>query len=87
MIKIRNAKHRHSTEPLDKECDCYTCKNFTRAYLHHLDKCKEMLGAQLNTIHNLRFYQKLMADIRQAIEENRLEAFAAEFKQKTAKKS
>ncbi len=86
VIKIRNAKHRHSTEPLDPECDCYTCQNFTRGYLHHLDKCKEMLGAQLNTIHNLRFYQKLMADIRQAIEENRLEAFATEFKAKTSQK-
>lgn len=80
VIKIRNAKHRHSVDPLDEHCDCYTCKNFTRAYLHHLDKCKEMLGAQLNTIHNLRFYQQHMADIREAIEENRLEAFAAEFK-------
>jgi len=87
VIKIRNAKHKLSTEPLDPECDCYTCKNFTRAYLHHLDKCKEMLGAQLNTIHNLRYYQKVMADIRQAIEENRLEQFAAEFKAKTDKKA
>lgn len=80
VIKIRNAKHRSSTEPLDKNCDCYTCKNFTRSYLHHLDKCKEMLGAQLNTIHNLRFYQQHMANIRQAISENRLMAFAAEFR-------
>ncbi|MCP3702661.1 MAG: tRNA-guanine transglycosylase, partial [Alteromonas sp.] len=79
-IKIRNAKNRHSLEPLDKNCDCYTCKNFTRAYLHHLDKCKEMLGAQLNTIHNLRFYQQHMANIRLAIEEGRLSQFAAEFK-------
>lgn len=80
VIKIRNAKHRHSLEPLDKNCDCYTCKNFTRAYLYHLDKCKEMLGAQLNTIHNLRFYQQHMANIRQAISENRLDEFAAEFR-------
>ena len=87
VVKIRNAKHRHATGPLDPECDCYTCQNFSRAYLHHLDKCKEMLGAQLNTIHNLRFYQKLMADIRLAIEEDRLQAFADEFKQKTAKKA
>ncbi|NRA41443.1 MAG: tRNA guanosine(34) transglycosylase Tgt [Pseudomonadales bacterium] len=87
VVKIRNAKHRHDTGPLDPECDCYTCQNFSRAYLHHLDKCKEMLGAQLNTIHNLRFYQKLMADIRLAIEEDRLQAFADEFKQKTAKKA
>lgn len=80
VIKIRNAKHRNSLEPLDKNCDCYTCKNFTRAYLYHLDKCKEMLGAQLNTIHNLRFYQQHMANIRQAISENRLDEFAAEFR-------
>ncbi len=86
VIKIRNAKHRHDTSPLDSECDCYTCENFSRSYLHHLDKCKEMLGAQLNTIHNLRFYQKHMANIRLAIEEGRLEAFAAEFKARTAKK-
>ena len=86
VIKIRNAKHRHDTGPLDAECDCYTCENFSRAYLHHLDKCKEMLGAQLNTIHNLRFYQTHMANIRLAIEEGRLEAFAAEFKARAGKK-
>jgi queuine tRNA-ribosyltransferase len=80
VIKIRNAKHRFSTEPLDKECDCYTCKNFSRAYLHHLDKCKEMLGAQLNTIHNLRFYQTHMANIRQAISEGKLNEFAERFR-------
>ncbi len=80
VVKIRNAQHRFSIEPLDKACDCYTCKNFTRAYLHHLDKCKEMLGAQLNTIHNLRFYQNHMANIRLAISEGRLEQFAAEFR-------
>ena len=61
---MRNAAHRHSTEPLDPECDCYTCRNFTRAYLHHLDKCNEILGSQLNTIHNLHYYQNHMAGIR-----------------------
>lgn len=80
VVKIRNAQHRFSVEPLDANCDCYTCRNFTRAYLHHLDKCKEMLGAQLNTIHNLRFYQQHMANIRQAIAEGCLEQFAAEFR-------
>lgn len=80
VIKIRNAQHKMSTEPLDKACDCYTCKHFTRAYLHHLDKCKEMLGAQLNTIHNLRFYQQHMANIRLAISEGRLAQFAQDFK-------
>jgi queuine tRNA-ribosyltransferase len=79
VIKIRNAVHKKSVEPLDEECDCYTCKNFTRAYLHHLDKCKEMLGAQLNTIHNLHFYQTHMANIRAAISENRFEQFADSF--------
>ena len=76
VIKLRNAAHRHSTEPLDPECDCYTCQNFTRAYLHHLDKCNEILGSQLNTIHNLRYYQNHMAGIRRAIEEGRLDEFA-----------
>ncbi len=79
VIKIRNAVHRHSDQPLDANCDCYTCQNFSRAYLHHLDKCREILGAQLNTIHNLRYYQNHMAAIRQAIEEGRLAAFAEEF--------
>jgi queuine tRNA-ribosyltransferase len=82
VIKIRNAQHRHNVGPLDAECDCYTCKNFTRAYLHHLDKCKEMLGAQLNTIHNLRYYQTLMAGLRQAIEAGNLTAFVEEFYRK-----
>lgn len=88
VIKIRNAVHRHSEEPLDAECSCYTCSNFSRAYLHHLEKCKEMLSAQLNTIHNLHFYQNLMRQIRDAIEAGTFEAFATEFENKTeAKKS
>lgn len=81
VVKIRNAKHRYSTEPLDSQCDCYTCKNFTRSYLHHLDKCGEILGSQLNTIHNLRHYQQLMAGLREAIAGQRLEAFVEEFYQ------
>mgnify|MGYP000158874676 CR=1 FL=1 len=81
VVKIRNAVHRHDTSPLDANCDCYTCKNFSRAYLHHLEKCGEILGAQLNTIHNLRYYQQLMIDIRQAIEEHRLDDFAEAFYQ------
>jgi queuine tRNA-ribosyltransferase len=75
VIKLRNAKHRHSTAALDENCDCYTCQNFSRAYLHHLDKCKEILGSQLNTIHNLRYYQRLMADLRKAIEDGNLMDF------------
>ncbi|EBR9859696.1 tRNA guanosine(34) transglycosylase Tgt, partial [Salmonella enterica subsp. enterica serovar Chester] len=85
VVKIRNAKYKSDTSPLDAECDCYTCRNYTRAYLHHLDRCNEILGARLNTIHNLRYYQRLMAGIRQAIEEGRLEAFAAEFYQRIGK--
>lgn len=82
VVKIRNARHRHDAGTLDAECDCYTCKNFSRAYLHHLDKCKEMLGAQLNTIHNLRYYQTLMAGLRTAIEAGNLSTFVDEFYQK-----
>ena len=79
VVKIRNAVHRHDTSTLDPECDCYTCTNFSRGYLHHLEKCGEMLSAQLNTIHNLRYYQTLMAGLREAIAEGRLDAFADEF--------
>ncbi|MCB1670091.1 MAG: tRNA guanosine(34) transglycosylase Tgt [Gammaproteobacteria bacterium] len=79
ILKLRNSRYRDDTGPLDPECNCYTCRNFSRAYLHHLDKCKEMLGAQLNTLHNLRFYQNLMQNLRQAIEQGRLSAFAREF--------
>jgi queuine tRNA-ribosyltransferase len=79
VIKIRNAVHRHDTGPLDANCDCYTCQNFSRAYLHHVEKCGEILSAQLNTIHNLRYYQNLMSDIRQAIEEHRLDEFSRNF--------
>lgn len=79
VVKIRNAVHRHDMSPLDSECDCYTCKNFTRSYLHHLDRCNEMLGAQLNTIHNLRYYQNLMSGLRDAIEQGKLSAFVDAF--------
>ena len=79
VIKIRNAKHKSDTGPLDAECDCYTCKNYSRAYLHHLDKCNEILGARLNTIHNLRFYQRVMAGLRDAIEQGKLDDFVADF--------
>ncbi|MBT8149746.1 MAG: tRNA guanosine(34) transglycosylase Tgt [Gammaproteobacteria bacterium] len=79
VTKIRNAVHRHAEQPLDENCDCYTCSNFSRAYLHHLDKCREMLGAQLNTLHNLRYYQNLMAGMRSAIEQGRLASFVDEF--------
>lgn len=82
VIKIRNAVHRGDNSPLDAECDCYTCQNFTRGYLHHLDKCGEILGAQLNTIHNLRYYQNLMKGLRDAIENDCLDQFVDEFYRK-----
>jgi len=79
VIKIRNAVHKSDTNTLDERCDCYTCKNFSRSYLHHLDRCGEMLSAQLNTIHNLRYYQNLMSGLRQAIEQGKLSAFVETF--------
>jgi queuine tRNA-ribosyltransferase len=68
-IRIRNARFRDDTAPLDEHCGCYTCRNFTRAYLYHLDKTKEILGARLNTLHNLHYYQELMQQLRTSIEE------------------
>ena len=79
VIKIRNASHKTDTSPLDSECDCYTCKNYSRAYLHHLDKCNEILGSQLNTLHNLHFYQSVMKGLRTAIEQGKLDDFVSEF--------
>jgi len=78
-IKLRNARHKTSTQPVDENCDCYTCKHFTRAYLHHLDKCNEILASQLCTIHNLRYYQNHMAGIRSAIAVGELDSFAKRF--------
>ncbi len=78
-IKIRNASHRDSTAPLDPMCQCYTCTNYTRAYLHHLDKTNEILGSRLNTIHNLAYYLNLMRAARQAIAEGRYLEFLREF--------
>ena len=78
-IKIRNAIHRNSEEALDENCDCYTCKNYSRAYLHHLDKTNEILGSRLNTIHNLYYYQSLMSGLRQAIEGGDLQSFVKNF--------
>lgn len=79
VVKIRNAKHKDDISPLDAECDCYTCQNFSRSYLHHLDKSNEILGAQLNTIHNLRYYQRLMQGLRDAIEADQLDEFVEDF--------
>ena len=79
VVRIRNSQYRNDEGPLDPECDCYTCQNFSRAYLYHLNKCKEMLGAQLATIHNLRYYQRLMQGIRDAIEQDQFDEFVSEF--------
>lgn len=78
-VKIRNQKHQFDTRPIDEDCQCYTCQNYSRSYLRHLDKCKEILGAHLNTIHNLFYYQELMQGIRKALDEDRYEDFCKEF--------
>jgi queuine tRNA-ribosyltransferase len=78
-IKLKNARYRQDDSPLDPECQCYTCRNFSRAYLHHLHRVGEMLGSRLNTLHNLHYYQELMAGMRLSIEQNQF----AEFKQQT----
>ena len=79
VVKIRNAVHQYDSNPLDEQCGCYTCRNFSRAYLRHLDKCREILGARLNTIHNLYYYQQLMQGLRESIAEQRLAGFVEEF--------
>ncbi|OGS75826.1 MAG: tRNA guanosine(34) transglycosylase Tgt [Gallionellales bacterium GWA2_55_18] len=79
-IKIKNAQYRMDMRPLDEQCACYTCRNFSRAYLHHLHRIKEILGARLNTIHNLHYYQELMGEMRAAIEADAFEAFATRFR-------
>lgn len=79
VIKIRNSRFKNDTGPLDPYCDCYTCQNYSRAYLHHLDRTGEMLGPRLNTIHNLHYYQTLMQGLRQAIENQSLVQFRKEF--------
>jgi queuine tRNA-ribosyltransferase len=79
VIKIRNAGHQADTSPLDPQCACYTCRNYSRAYLRHLDRCNEILGARLNSIHNLHYYLSLMARIRAAVDEGRFERFVVNF--------
>ncbi len=80
-IKLRNAQYRNDVRPLDENCSCYTCKHFTRAYLHHLQRVNEILGARLNTIHNLYYYLELMRGLRSAISAGRFADFVEEFKQ------
>lgn len=79
IIKLRNSQYRLDTSPPDEQCGCYTCRHFSRAYLHHLQRINEMLGAHLNTVHNLHYYQQLMAEIRTAIENKQFEEYAQEF--------
>lgn len=86
-IKIRNAKYRDDPRPLDPHCNCHTCRHFSRAYLHHLQKLNEIAGARLNTLHNLHFYLSIMAEMRQAIESKTLNAWAEQFLQQRASNS
>jgi queuine tRNA-ribosyltransferase len=79
VLNIRNAAHQKDTRPIEEGCGCYTCAHYSRSYLRHLDKCGEILGSHLNTVHNLHFYLRLMSEIRAAIEERRLSGYAAEF--------
>lgn len=79
VIRIRNSRYRLDRRPLDEHCPCYTCCNYTRAYLHHLDKTHEILGARLHTFHNLYYYQQLMRELREAIQRGQLEAYVADF--------
>jgi queuine tRNA-ribosyltransferase len=86
VINIRNAAHQKETGPIEEGCTCYTCLNYSRSYLRHLDKCGEILGAHLNTIHNLYFYQRLMMEIRAAIVAGAFETYAAELHARKASK-
>ena len=78
VVKIRNARYADDTGPLDPDCACYTCRNYSLSYLRHLEKCSEMLGGRLNTIHNLHYYQILMKNIRAAIANDALAEFVRE---------
>jgi queuine tRNA-ribosyltransferase len=80
VVRIRNAVHKNDPGPLDPHCDCPTCRHYSRAYLHHLDKCNEILGARLNTWHNLHYYQRLMRELRAAIAAGQLADFAADLR-------
>jgi queuine tRNA-ribosyltransferase len=86
LVKIRNEAYQFDTRPVDENCKCYTCKNYSRSYLRHLDKCKEILGSRLNTIHNLHYYQDLMRDLRNAIETEKLSDFVDVFYEQRGKK-
>jgi len=85
VVKIRNSQYEFDNKPLDESCGCYTCRNYSRAYLRHLDKCKEMLGSRLNTLHNLYYYLSLMQNLRDAIEKQALDAYVRQFYQQRGK--
>ncbi|MDH5330875.1 MAG: tRNA guanosine(34) transglycosylase Tgt [Aquincola sp.] len=78
-LRLRNARHRNDDRPIDATCGCYTCRGFSRAYLHHLDRCGEMLGPMLATIHNLHFYVNLMREVRESLDIGRFGAFRVQF--------
>jgi len=78
-LRLRNARNKSDERPIDETCSCYTCSNFSRAYLHHLDRCGEMLGPMLTTIHNLHYYLNLMKEVREALDEGRFAAFQQQF--------
>ena len=79
VVRLRNARYQEDVRPIDARCRCYTCRHYSRAYLRHLDRCGETLGARLNTIHNLHYYQTLMAQMREAISRGSLDAFIRDF--------
>jgi queuine tRNA-ribosyltransferase len=80
-LKIRNARYKTEEAPVDASCTCYTCRNFSRAYMHHLDRCGEMLGPMLNSIHNLHYYLNLMQEVRNALDAGQFNAFVLQFRQ------
>jgi len=84
VVRIRNARHRDDSGPVDAGCACYTCRNYSRAYLHHLDRCGEILGARLATIHNLHYYQTLMRELRDAIQAGALAGYVSAYYQRLA---
>lgn len=84
-LRLRNARYREDTNPIDADCSCYTCQNYSRSYLYHLSKCGEILGSRLNTIHNLHYYQELMLGLRSAIEAQALGSFIDEFQRQRAR--
>lgn len=79
VVRLRNSPNKRDSGPIDEACGCYTCRNYSRAYLHHMDKCGEMFGAELATIHNLHYYQDLMRGLRNAIESGTFNDFVKEF--------